>query len=97
MSETARSHINYSAALWQPQEHEISLDLVPDTSDYKSAFPFDDYWHLQLARSLAVALGRHPESVASDAAAMRKLSALAAEVAGELERRAAQQEDSGDG
>jgi len=91
MSETPRSHVNYNACLWEPQEHEISLTRTADP-DAATLFPFGDFWYLELTRGISVGLGRHPESAASDAAAMRKLSALAAEVAGELERRAAGQE-----
>ena len=90
---TARSHVNYSACLWDPQDREITLTRTPDTSD-GPLFPFDDFWYLALARGMTIALGRHPESVASDAAAMRKLSALAAEAAAELERRAGQEQPS---
>ena len=90
---TVRSHVSYSACLWEPQEREISLRVTPDPADSPS-FPFDDFWYLELAPSFRIALGRHPESVASDAAAMRKLSALASEAAGELERRAGQEQPS---
>ena len=84
------SHVNHNACLWEPRAREISLALVPETANIAAVFPFGHFWYLQLAGSLSVGLGRHPESVASDAAAMRKLAAVAAEVAGELERRAAE-------
>jgi hypothetical protein len=89
-----QSHVNHSVCLWEPQEHEISLAVAVDPAD-GPLFPFDDFWYLQLAGAMHIGLGRHPESVASDAAAMRKLAALALEVAGELERRAAEQKDGG--
>jgi hypothetical protein len=81
-----QSHVNHSACLWEPQEREITLASAAETAS--SIFPFGGFWYLNLASTLSIGLGRHPESVASDAAAMRKLAAAAAEVAGELERRA---------
>lgn len=89
-----RSHVSCSPTLWEPQEREIRFDVQPDPGD---TFPFDSFWYLQLASSVMIGLGRHPESVVSDAAAMRKLAAVASEVAGELERRAAQITEAGDG
>jgi hypothetical protein len=93
---TTHSHVNHNACLWEPQADEIRLTLTPDPAD-GPLFPFDDFWHLELTRGLSIGLGRHPASVASDAAAMRKLSAVAAEVAGELERRAGRLDGSDEG
>ena len=80
------SHVNHNACLWEPQEREIRFAVAPETAS--SVFPFGHFWYLSLTSSLSIGLGRHPESVATDAAAMRELAAVAAEVAGELERRA---------
>ena len=91
-TDPGQSHVNHSACLWEPQEREITLSPAAETADYPEVFPYDGFWYLYLCRGVSIGLGRHPASVASDAAAMRKLAAVAAEAAEELERRAAEQE-----
>lgn len=85
----SESRVASNVCLWDPQESEVRLIPQPEGATITFS-PFDGFWYLQVAPSLMIAVGRHPGSVASDAAAMRKLSAVAAEAAGHLERRAAE-------
>lgn len=82
MAAHAQHDVRVSATIWHPKPFSFRIEPYQPPGE-------ETFWYFYLSSGIAIAAGRHREDLADEIAAMRKLSADAAELARLLEEKAA--------